>query len=222
MKELLAVGNWKMHKTSAETVSYLGEIRELLAGLDHSAITIIICPPYLSVPAAAKFIEENKLPISLGVQDVAPFEDGEYTGEVSANLAAEFAKYVIIGHSERRENFKEDDDMLSKKVSSAISAGLIPIFCVQNEDTFIPEGVKIVAYEPPFAINSDNPDTPENAERVTVVIKSKNQGVAQVLYGGSVNLQNVASFTTMPNISGILVGRASRDPASFASLIKQC
>ncbi len=220
MKELLTVGNWKMQMTSVEATSYFEKIGALLESLSQSNNKIVICPPFLSVPDAAKYIRANSLPIALGVQDVAPFEDGEYTGEVSAHQAAEFVKYAIIGHSERRKNFGENDEMLSKKVATAINAGLIPIFCIQDENTPIPQGVSVVAYEPPFAIGSDKPDTPENAEMVAKTVKGKYPDLQLVLYGGSVNPENVGKFTAMENISGVLVGRSSRDPESFASIVK--
>ncbi len=220
IKDKIAAGNFKMQMTEAETVRYFEELKEVFEGREDALV--VICPSYLAIPGAAQYIKANNLPIALGVQDVSPFEDGEFTGEVSATLAREFVEYAIIGHSERRKNFGESDDVLAKKVSTVLNARLIPIYCVPNENSVIPEGVKIVAYEPDFAIGSDNPDTPENADRVASSIRSKHQNVTHVLYGGSVKPDNVAGFTTMPNLSGVLVGRSSRDPQSFASIIEQC
>ena len=102
----------------------------------------------------------------------------------------------------------------------AKSCGLIPIFCVQNENTVIPDGVKITAYEPVFAIGTGNPDSFENANIVAGKIKNKNKTVQYVLYGGSVASKNVNSFTQMPNIDGVLVGSASLDANEFLEVIK--
>ncbi|MBI2622753.1 MAG: triosephosphate isomerase [Candidatus Levybacteria bacterium] len=132
----------------------------------------------------------------------------------------EFADFVIIGHSERRQNFKETDEMLVKKVQMVQKYLLTPIFCIQNEDTFIPEGVKIVAYEPVEAIGTGNPDTPENAEKVARVIKNTHKDVMYVLYGGSVTSANISGFTKMPSIDGALVGGASLDAKEFTKIIQ--
>jgi triosephosphate isomerase len=137
-------------------------------------------------------------------------------------LLAKVVEYAIIGHSERRQNFGETDEELKEKVDKARASDIMPIFCVQNENTQVPPGVKIVAYEPVEAIGTGNPDSPENAQKVAAAIKDKNKEVESVLYGGSVKGENVKSFTSMQDISGVLVGGASLDPDSFLSIIKQC
>ncbi|MGH7203545.1 MAG: triose-phosphate isomerase family protein, partial [Candidatus Levyibacteriota bacterium] len=155
----------------------------------------------------------------IGAQDISPFASGAYTGEVNANQIKEFAQYAIIGHSERRKYFREDDEMLIKKVRMALAEGIIPIFCVASADTFIPEGVELVAYEPLFAIGSGKADTPEDAEEIARAIKEKNADVKTVIYGGSVNPENVHSFTSMPSVDGVLPGGASLDTQKFTQLI---
>lgn len=221
MKDLYIVANWKANKTAAEAIEWLREISPLTT-LPASNKKMIVCPSYLSVPTVSEFIKSNDLPIEIGVQNVSSFEGGAYTGEVSVHQVAEFAKYAIIGHSERRNNFAEDDEVLTRKVSTAVRAGLLPIFCVQNENALVPPDVKIVAYEPVEAIGTGNPDTPENAQRIASTIKSKCKDVTHVLYGGSVTADNVTSFTNQRDISGVLVGGASLNPTEFSSLIKQC
>ncbi len=220
MKQLLIVANWKSNKTLQEASIFIEKFQVVYEPREDAKV--IICPPFISVELMSRLVRNDAIAAEIGVQNISPFEDGAYTGEVSAHQAAEFAKFAIIGHSERRTNFGEDDDLLSKKVSIATSFGLIPIFCVQNENTFIPDGVKVVAYEPPSAIGTGQADTPESAEHVALIIKEKHGEVAQVLYGGSVVPENVSGFTKMEHISGVLIGGASLDPDRFSSIIKQC
>ena len=220
MGKLLIVANWKSNKTTAETKEYLVEFSKNYQEKEN--VDVVLCPSFTSIPEVADYVDSNNLKVALGAQDVSPFEEGAFTGEVSAQQVKEFCKHVIIGHSERRINFNENDEILNNKVARALTAGLEPIFCVQNEDTAIPSEIKIVAYEPIEAIGSGNPDTPENAQRVANQIKDKNPQVEQVLYGGSVSADNVASFVSQSDITGVLVGGASLDPIEFASIIKQC
>lgn len=218
MKKLFLVANWKSNKTSLEA----GEWLERMANGKWQMANkeIIICPPFTLLSEMKAFIEKKKLPFKLGGQNLSPFDAGAYTGEIHAKQVKEFADYIIIGHSERRNNFGETDEILAKKVKKAITVGLMPIFCIQNETTPVPEEVTVVAYEPPTAIGTGNPDTPENAERVAKIVKEKNPHIAYILYGGSVTQDNIKSFVEMEHISGVLVGGASLDPLKFTALIK--
>ncbi len=213
MKKLFIVANWKSHKTSPEALSWLHE------SVGQDAKEVIICPPFTLLAQMHWYIGENHLSLKLGAQNVSPFEDGAYTGEVSAKQIKEFGEYVIIGHSERRNYFLETDELVAQKVRLALAQGLTPIFCVQGKETAIPEGVTIVAYEPVEAIGTGHPDTPENANEVASSIKAAHSGVTSVLYGGSVSPENVHNFTSMESIDGVLVGGASLDAATFTQLI---
>jgi triosephosphate isomerase len=184
-------------------------------------IKAIICPPNLIVTAVADYTKTNNINVETGVQDVSKYEEGAHTGEVSAKTAAEFAKYSIIGHSERRANGESDNDV-KKKTEQALKFGIIPIVCVVNENVPVPEGVMIVAYEPVEAIGTGHPDTPENADRVALLLKSSHSGIKKVLYGGSVTADNVDKFVKMENIDGVLVGGASLDPEHFLGIIRAC
>ena len=220
MDKLFLVANLKSYKTQSEANEWLENfkiIRDSKQNLTQKEI--IICPPFQLLFTFSSYIKENNLPVKLGAQDVSPFGEGAYTGEVNAKQLVDYCNYVIIGHSERRQYFKEDDDMLKNKVQSAWSKGVIPIFCVQNENTFMPEEVSIVAYEPAFAIGSGTPDTPENAEVVARSIRSKKNNL-KVLYGGSVDSLNVKNFTSTDNLSGVLVGGASLEAEEFIKIIK--
>ncbi len=219
MKTLYIVANWKENKTTEEAIQWLQGILNFKFQISNKKI--IICPPFISVSTVSEFIKSNNLPFEVGVQDISKFSEGAHTGDISAREVREFAKYSIIGHSERRAQGETDEDVRTK-VETAVKFNIDPIVCVVNENVPIPSGVKIAAYEPIEAIGTGNPDTPENAERVANAIKSKNNQVQSVLYGGSVNSGNVKSFTSMQNINGVLVGGASLDPHEFSLIIKQC
>lgn len=218
MKHLFIVANWKSNKTVKEVEDWINELKD--ANLDVVNKEIIICPSFTLLSHTKSLITNYQLSITLGAQNISPFDEGAYTGEVNGKQIKEFADFVIIGHSERRQNFKETDEMLVKKVQMVQKYLLLPIFCIQNEDTFIPEGVKLVAYEPVEAIGTGNPDTPENAEKVARVIKNTHKDVMYVLYGGSVTSANISGFTKMPSIDGALVGGASLDAKEFTKIIQ--
>jgi len=219
MKDLYIVANWKENKSEEESLNFLNAFAKVYQ--PRPDVKVVICPSYSSLSAVSNFIKDHAIAVETGTQDVSELEEGAHTGEVSASQAAEFAKYSIIGHSERRKLGETDEDV-SKKVEMAVRYNLKPIVCVINENVPIPTAVKIVAYEPVEAIGTGNPDTPENANRVAAAIKSKYNGVLRVLYGGSVTSKNVRNFCEMENVAGVLVGGASLDPVEFSSIIKQC
>ena len=217
MKDLYIVANWKENKTVAAAIEFLEDFKTSYEPREN--VTVVICSSFLSVTEVKNFIQSDNLKVEVGVQDISQYKKGPHTGEISAAQAAEFAKYVILGHSERRA-IGETNETVSQKAENAISKELTPIVCVQNETTPIPENVLIVAYEPIEAIGTGNPDTPENAQKVAAQVKEKNSEVLNILYGGSVTSENVRTFTEMPDISGVLVGGASLDPHEFSELIK--
>lgn len=218
MKDLLIVANWKSNKTTNEARDWLNEFKISDINLDNKKI--ILCPPFTLLGFLKKEIAMKGLPVKLGAQNISEFESGPYTGEVNAVQIREFSEYVIIGHSERRKNFGDNENIISKKAHNAIGYNLLPIFCVSNVSMNIPKGVDIVAYEPLFAIGTGNSDTPENANEVAKKIKENNNEVKYVLYGGSVTPGNVSSFTRMKNISGVLVGGESLDALSFLQIVQ--
>lgn len=219
MKKLYIIANWKSNNTSVDAAAWLSHITAQSAAVDIHEKSIIVCPPFHLLSQINASLQENNSAISVGAQDVSPFSQGAYTGEINAQQLKEVAQYTIIGHSERRKYFQETDDLLTQKVLKALEHDLIPIFCVQDETTFVPDGVKIVAYEPITAIGTGTPDTPENAQKVIEAIKMKYPQVESVLYGGSVSSDNVALFTKIPCIDGVLVGGASLDAQKFIQII---
>jgi len=220
MDKLLIVANLKSYKTENEAKEWLEnfkKIKELEQILGNKEI--IICPSFTLLSLFSLYISDNNLPVKTGAQNVSPFDEGAYTGEANAKQIKDFADFVLIGHSERRNNFGETDEMLFKKTELSLRYGLAPIFLVQGKDNVIPQGVELIAYEPVFAIGSGTPDTPENADKIASVIKSKSNSY-KILYGGSVTSENIKSFTSMQNISGVLVGGASLDPEEFIKIIQ--
>jgi len=227
MKKLFIVANWKSNKTIKETEKWLhdfdGELKR-----DHFSLgdkEVIVAPSFTLLEHARYCWSNLKLHIKFGAQDISSFEEGAYTGEVSAKQIKELADYVIIGHSERRRYFGEDKEIIEKKLRISLQYTLTPILCISemnqilNLKSYILNHEIIVAYEPLFAIGSGHPDTPENADTTALKIK-KELGETPVLYGGSVTSGNVKSFTSMSDIDGVLVGGASLDPLEFLKIIK--
>lgn len=214
------IGNWKSNKNSTEVADWFKKIADLMKSksLNFSNLEIIICPPFLYLPQAKAYRDEMKLPIKIGAQDVSPFSYGAYTGEIASLQLKDFAEYVIIGHSERRNYFKETDDMLSNKVREARRWNLQEIYCIQDEATPLSKDVTLVAYEPVYAIGTGIAETPQKASSVALSVK-KNRQVKGVIYGGSVKPDNILSFLTAEGIDGVLPGGASLNPESFWELI---
>lgn len=217
MKKLFIVANFKSNKNRSEVEQWMDTFDQFVDQIPEGK-TVVIAPPMPSIMFVSNRLLEKRA--FLGIQDISPFEAGSFTGAVSAkNLEGFHVGFAIIGHSERREKFHEDDALLEQKVEQAISGKIETIFCVQGKDTPIPPTVRIVAYEPVFAIGSGNPDTPENADEVTKYIK-ENHNNPFVLYGGSVTPENVHTFTQMEHIDGVLVGGASLDAHKFAAIVR--
>jgi triosephosphate isomerase len=219
MKHLFIAGNWKSNKTTTEAIEWLQKFKIQNSKFKMEYVTVVVCIPFTILSIFRYHIQQLKLPIQLGAQDVSPYPDGAYTGAVSARQLKELCDWVIIGHSERRKYFRETDIVLAQKVDQAKDAGLKIIYCVPDENVIVPQGVDVIAYEPIWAIGTGKTDTPENASTVIETIKKKT-GVTSVIYGGSVTPENVASFVTQPAIDGVLSGGASLDPEKFYRLIE--
>jgi triosephosphate isomerase len=214
MKPLFIIANFKSHLTKKEAKDW---IEKFSKGYLQNEKIVILCPPFTLLDFFKNFLDQNRLGVKIGAQNISRLPPGAYTGEINAEQIKEFADYVIIGHSERR-NFGEDERIIEEKIKISKDYDLKPILCVQGEEGKIYEGADLVAYEPVFAIGTGNPDTPENAERVAKKIKEKNK--AEVLYGGSITPENVKLFTSLENINGVLVGTASLNPEDFLNIIK--
>lgn len=214
----LFIANWKSNKTEPDIVNFFEGIKEKILQIDLADKTIIIAPPFTQLAKCKYLIDANNLPVGLAAQNVSSFPSGAYTGEVNAKQVKEYADFVIVGHSERRKYMHESETDIENKIREAIESGLTVIQCIQDENSIIHTGAEIIAYEPPTAIGSGNPDSPEHVEQVFAKILEENPDI-RVLYGGSVNADNVQNFLKIEKLSGFLIGGASLEADSFLSLL---
>jgi len=246
-KKIIAA-NWKLNHTAAQTEQILKDFLELVDENIIEEIDIVFCPPFTSLAKAYGILKDTK--INVGAQNMYFEEKGAFTGEVSAEMVKEFCSYVIIGHSERRNIFNENNEDIGKKLFVAINSGLNPILCVgeglehreacRQQEVVGNQLVQclknisarhfhqlIIAYEPVWAIGTGNNATSEQAEEMHKYIRDKigelyNSEVAEelrILYGGSVNYDNIKELMDMRNIDGALVGGASLSAESFARIV---
>ncbi len=241
----LVVGNWKMNGSLAGNAAFLEEVTKS-AGFG-CAMAICVPFPYL---AQASHLLSSASEIALGAQNVSEFDEGAYTGEVSARMLSDLGcSYVIVGHSERRTLFREDDGTVGRKARAALGAGLLPIVCVgetlaQRNDGVTLEVVTrqldavaaevdglavdrvVLAYEPVWAIGSGLTATTEQVGEVHASIRVWAQrvfggGVAtKILYGGSVKPGNAAELFAVPNVDGGLIGGASLVARDFLAICR--
>jgi len=248
----LIAGNWKMNLDHLQAIAFVQKLAWSLSDAKHdfSTVEVAIFPPFTDLRSVQTLVSADKLEIAYGAQDVSAHESGAYTGEISGQFLAQLdAKYVIIGHSERRTLHGETDEDVAAKVKAAIKHGLVPVICVgetaedleKHGQSAVPvaqlkvalEGLKpdadvVVAYEPVWAIGSGQAATPDQAETVgaalrAVVAESLSADAAaatRILYGGSVKSGNIAGFMREPNVDGALVGGASLDIAEFAAIVR--
>jgi triosephosphate isomerase len=245
MRRPFVAGNWKMYLTTAEARILISELLPGLAGVHD--VEIAICPPFTSILPVAALLEGSG--IGIGAQNMYWEAAGAFTGEISPPMLAEFCKYVIIGHSERRAYFGETDKDVNRKVKAALAHDLVPIMCVgetfdENEagrtqevlTRQVQEGMDgldplsfVIAYEPVWAIGTGRAATAEGANQVVAdIIRSVlgriyNKTLAQevrVLYGGSVKASNAGDFFRQTDIDGALVGGASLKASEFIAIVK--
>lgn len=217
-KTIWIIANWKSNMTISEGLDWISKVGPNISQQDN--LKVVVCPTFSCLSEIKKTIQVNSFPIMVGAQNLSPFGIGAYTGEESAALLKDLVDLSILGHSERRENFGEDDGTVVNKVKQSLDNNIIPLICVQGKTTPVPDGCKLVAYEPVFAIGTGTPDTPENANEAAEFLKKDHEDL-QVLYGGSVDAGNVASFLAQVNISGVLVGKASLDAEEFIRIVNE-
>ncbi|GAA5030417.1 triose-phosphate isomerase [Microbacterium fluvii] len=245
-------GNWKMNLDHLQAVAFVQKLHWTLkdAGHEQGRVEVGVFPPFTDLRTVQTLLDADKIPFALGAQDLSTHDSGAYTGEVSGAFLAKLdARYVIIGHSERREYHAEGDDVVAAKVQAALKHGLVPVICVgetleQREESG-PTAVSVaqlqaalanvpadadfvVAYEPVWAIGTGQVASPEQAQEVCaalrgVIAQTLGEDAAartRVLYGGSVKAANIASFMREPDVDGALVGGASLVVDEFASIIR--
>ncbi|HDY72744.1 MAG TPA: triose-phosphate isomerase [bacterium] len=221
MKKLI-VANWKCNPTTLNQAKKLfNSIKKGLGVVKNTKV--IICPPFVYLGELAK----SKRAISLGAQDCYFQEKGAFTGEISAVMLKDLGcDYVILGHSERRKYFSETNNFINKKLKSALDKGLKPILCIDSASQIkqclkgILKEKVIIAYEPIWAIGTGKVPSPAQAKSFNVKIKKLVTKNTIVLYGGSVNAENVGGFITKSGFNGVLVGGASLKPKEFINIVK--
>ena len=243
----LLAGNWKMHTTVIDACQLAAEIGKCSAGLTDR--DVLLAPPYTVLSEVAHVLQDGD--VLIGSQNVCWEEKGAFTGEISPTMVKSAGgKAAIIGHSERRQIFHEDHEMINRRVHGALNFGLMPVFCIgetlqerEGEKTFEileeqlrkglagvgPEDMEktVIAYEPVWAIGTGKTATKEQAQEVHIFIRKVlaemfEKGIAdsvRILYGGSVNPDNVDELMAQPDIDGALVGGAALDAESFCRII---
>ena len=223
MGKLLIVANLKSYKNENEAKNWLESFKKITElNINPEEKEIIICPAFTQLFSFFSYFSSNNINVKLGAQNVSPFGEGAFTGEVNAKQIKDFAEFVLIGHSERRTNFGETEQMLEEKVKRVIEAGLEPIFFAQDAQAVVPPGVKIGVYEPPSAISTVSKGVPDDPKIVLdVAAKLKNKYMLEyILYGGSVDSNNVSNFTSLGVVDGVVPGRASLNAEEFIKIIQ--
>ena len=246
-RKALIAANWKMFKTPAEAKAFVDAFLPLVAGHDRDEIALFPSPVLLPTVVAACDASN----VAVGAQNIHFAEEGAYTGETSVGqLKAVGGTHTLIGHSERRQYFAETDEIVNKKLHTALKHGVVPIVCVgevlaereageteavlKTQITGAFAGITaeaagpiVIAYEPVWAIGTGKTATPEIAAaahrflrtQIRAAFGAEAAAACRILYGGSVKPDNVRSLMAQPEIDGVLVGGASLDANSFASIV---
>jgi triosephosphate isomerase len=247
MRVPVIAGNWKMYKTIAEAVDFVGKIKPVA---ESAECEVVVAPPFTALAAVAKAAKGSK--VAVAAQDVHWDKEGAHTGDVSPLMLSDAGcTHVIIGHSERRQDHAETDDLVNRRLKAALAAGLTPIVCVGEtlvereagrtlevlERQFL-RGLAgltssdfsriIIAYEPVWAIGTGRTATPEMAAESHRYLRElarrqfgqEEAGAIRILYGGSVKPDNVGGLMAQEEIDGALVGGASLKVDSFSALIQ--
>ncbi|MGY6771573.1 triose-phosphate isomerase [Gallibacterium sp. ZY190522] len=243
----LVMGNWKLNGSKAFTKELINGLKAELAGVE--GCDVAIAPPVMYLAEAEAALAGSK--IALGSQNVDLKQSGAFTGDISATMLKDFgAKYIIIGHSERRAYHHESDEFIAQKFAVLKEQGLVPVLCIGESEAENEAGKTeevcarqidavlntlgaqafldaVIAYEPIWAIGTGKSATPAQAQAVHAFIRShiakKDAKVAEQVilqYGGSVNDSNAAELFAMPDIDGALVGGASLKAPAFATIVK--
>jgi triosephosphate isomerase (TIM) len=244
MRTKLIIGNWKMYGGLEQNALLLNAVREGAEGLGTASA---VCAPFPYLAQAQSLLQGG--PVAWGAQNLSPHASGAYTGEVSAAMLVDYAcTFVLVGHSERRTLFGEDDALVAAKFVAAERAGLTPVVCVgeslaereagiteqivgrQLDAVIAIAGVEalrraVLAYEPVWAIGTGKNATPEQVDAVHRYIRrliaERDAGIAQqlrILYGGSVKAVNAAELLALPDVDGALVGGASLIAKEFMAI----
>lgn len=246
----LIAGNWKMNLDHLQAIAFVQKLAWTLKdqGFQSHTVDIAVFPPFTDLRSVQTLIAADNLSFRLGAQDLSPHDSGAHTGDISGAFLKQLScHYVIVGHSERRADHHESDELVVAKVQAALRHGLVPVVCVgetaEDLERFGAAKVPVeqlaavlagigsdqeivVAYEPVWAIGSGTPATADQAEDVCAQLRETIRAAhgdqqaerTRILYGGSVKSANIAGFMKRPNIDGALVGGASLDVEEFAAI----
>lgn len=243
MRRSLVVGNWKMNGSKAFVEQW---VSGLIGGLSNQQVDVAVCPTYVHIPQTLTACAGSS--ISVGAQDCSHVSSGAYTGEVSAPmLRDQGCRWVILGHSERRQYHGEQSALVGVKLSAAVESGLLPILCVgetleqresgeaeavvasQLEGSLREQGSLaglVVAYEPVWAIGTGLTASPEQAQEMHAFIRQSLENIpgldaaaTRLLYGGSVKGANAGELFSQTDIDGALVGGAALDASEFLAIV---
>jgi triosephosphate isomerase len=229
----LVAGNWKMHGSRGSIQALLDSLLQGIPKEGKAGCAVCVPFPYLALVAERL----RGSPIAWGAQNLSEHAQGAYTGEVSAAMLAEFGcRYVLVGHSERRQLYGETDAQAAAKFAAVKKAGMTPILCVgetlAERDAGQTEAVvarqlaavdfkdAVLAYEPVWAIGTGRNATPEQAQAVHAFLRRKVSSDTPILYGGSVKPQNAAAIFAMPDVDGGLIGGASLVAKDFLAIVE--
>jgi triosephosphate isomerase len=243
MAKPLLAGNWKMHGTAKTAAKLAAD----LANSSGDYPELIVFPSYVCIPAVVTELLAARN-IAIGAQNISHHSEGAYTGEISGKMLSDIGcSHVLVGHSERRTNCSESNELVAEKFAAAKRSGLVPILCVgetleQRQQGRELQVIKsqldavvdfvglesvcdaIVAYEPVWAVGTGETATPEQAQQVHSFIRAElGSGGAdtQILYGGSINADNAAALFAQPDLDGGLVGGASLEAEHFINIAQQ-
>ncbi len=225
MKYIIA--NWKANKDLDQTKTWVSAFLNLLQsnkdtqrGLENNRISIIICPPYPFI-YPLKELFKNYVNIEIGSQNVSRYDDGTYTGEVTAHNLSSLVKYAIVGHSERTKYFHETVEDSLIKLQKVKQYGIVPIYCVPKFLESYPSDPTLLCYEPPNAISNGDGrgNNVSPADIYAIRVKMNLSDPVKFIYGGSVNKDNVKGYLKYPDIDGVLLGGASLEPEHLFSIV---
>lgn len=250
MENPLIIANWKMKLSSSDSLDLARKVKK--SSSRYTGVQVVLCPQFTEIGQVKEIIKDTDL--MLGAQDCFWEENGAFTGEISPKVLAEYGvKYVLIGHSERREHICETNEMTHKKVRLLLTIDMIPVLCIGETFEQRQDGLKdvvltkqlhsalnglwmnkadklVIAYEPVWVIGSGQDVDAQEIEHTHQIIKQllydlfEEKAVDEqikIIYGGSVDPENVAQYIAQPSVAGVLIGTAALDAAQFSAVVAQ-
>ncbi|MBU2576060.1 triose-phosphate isomerase [Patescibacteria group bacterium] len=250
MENPLIIANWKMKLNASDSLDLAKRVKK--ASAKYNGVEVVLCPSFTEIAQVNEIIKGSN--IKLGAQDCFWEEQGSFTGEISPKSLQDYdVKYVLVGHSERRQNLGETEEMIHKKVRLLLTIDITPVLCIGETFEERQDGLKdvvltrqlhnafnglwlnksdrlVVAYEPVWVIGSGQDIDPDEIEHTHQIIRQLLYDLfedrvvdeqVKIIYGGSVDSENIAQYIARPIVQGVLVGGASLDATHFSTIIAQ-